>query len=474
MSRILIAGASGFIGQALIKSLASDESLSIVALSRQKSKVGHERLEWKQADLFSLKDITEAMQGCDQAVYLVHSMLPSATLVQGTFYDFDLILADNFARAAKLNSIENIVYLGGLIPQDESHLSWHLKSRKEVEECLKSAAPVVTILRAGMVLGEGGSSFVILRRLVERLPVMICPKWTDNKTQAIDLQDLISVIKKCLSDKKVQGRTWDLGGRNVFTYKEMMKITSEALKKQTVFFNINVFSPTLSWIWVTLISGAPKALVHPLIQSLRHPLEVREECRFPYDELVSTPLRVSIERLVSKEEGDVHAFHKPVVLKAPNHVRSVQRLPLPNDKDAAWVVDEYFKWLPKLFRFIIKTKVETRICTFYFIHPQIKLLLLEKSIERSSSDRQLLYIKGGMLAAKQSRARIEFREVLNRKYIIAAIHDYRPSLPWVIYKYTQAIVHLFVMKSFGKHLKKVMVSPVSSRVLNEVGKGIIG
>ena len=134
MSRILIAGASGFVGQNLLKRLEQDLDLSIVA--------------------------TNAMEGCDQVVYLVHSMLPSASLVQGKFYDLDLILADNFARAAKHHKVRHIVYLGGLLPEDKSNLSWHLRSRFEVEKILQSAAPVVTIIRAGMVLGANGSSFL--------------------------------------------------------------------------------------------------------------------------------------------------------------------------------------------------------------------------------------------------------------------------------------------------------------------------
>lgn len=455
MSRILIAGASGFIGQALLKRLDLDTSLNIVALSRQKINHDHPRLEWRQADLFSLKDISQAMRGCDQVIYLVHSMLPSASLVQGTFYDLDLILADNFARAAKINKVEHIVYLGGLLPLDQSELSWHLKSRLEVEECFQGAAPKVTVLRAGMVLGEGGSSFVMMRRLVERLPIMLCPRWTENLAQTIDLEDLILVLNKCLTDENVKGKTWDVGGREIYNYKDILQLTSSLFKKKTFFISINIFSPTFSRFWVSLVTGAPRALVYPLIQSLSHSMLVREESRFPFPELMSTPLEVSLKRLVSKAEGSVYAFQTPVVLNAPKHVRSVQRLPLPVGRDAEWVAEEYFKWLPRFFSFIVKIKILKKLCNFYFISPKVSLLILEKSIDRSSSDRQLLYIKGGLLAAKQTRARLEFREVLHKKFIIAGIHDFRPALPWLAYKYTQAVVHLIVMKSFAKHLNSV-------------------
>lgn len=453
MSRILIAGASGFIGQSLLKRLELDVNLSIVALSRQKLSVVHERLEWKQADLFSLKDITDVMEGCDQVVYLVHSMLPSASLVQGKFYDLDLILADNFARAAKTHKVQHILYLGGLLPEDRSHLSWHLKSRQEVEKILRDAAPKVTVLRAGMVLGASGSSFVMMKRLVQRLPFMICPNWTKTPAQTIDLLDLTSVLRECLMNPDVQGRTWDVGGREILSYQDLMKLTAKIFKKKVKFININLFTPQISRFWVTLITGAPKALVYPLILSLKHPMLVRPENRFPIESLMNTSVQESIERIVSKEAQPVHAFAANKTTRGPKSARSVQRLPLPEGKDAVWVVEEYFRWLPRFFSFIIKIKIIGDYCHFYFLHPKIVLLILQKSVDRSTPDRQLLYVKGGLLSGEQSRARLEFREVMAKKYIIAGIHDFRPALPWILYRYTQAIVHLLVMKAFGVHLK---------------------
>ncbi|MBC7429607.1 MAG: NAD(P)H-binding protein [Bacteriovorax sp.] len=453
MSRVLIAGASGFIGQNLLERLELDENLSIVALSRQKVSVTHERLEWKQADLFSLKDITAAMEGCDQVIYLVHSMLPSASLVQGKFYDLDLILADNFARAAKIHKVQHILYLGGLLPEDRSHLSWHLKSRQEVEKILKDAAPVVTVLRAGMVLGSSGSSFVMMKRLVQKLPIMVCPSWTDTPAQTIDLHDLTSVLRECLINISVQGKTWDVGGKEILTYRQLMELTAEIFHKHVYFMRINLFSPRISRFWVSLITRAPKALVYPLIESLTHPMLVRPENRFPVESLMNTSIRTSIERIVLIDAQPVHAFRPTVRSGEPKSARSVQRLTLPAGKDATWVAEEYFRWLPMFFSFIIKTKVVGNFCYFYFIHPKIVLLILEKSTERSTPERQLLYVRGGLLSLNEGRARLEFREVMNKKFIMAGIHDFRPALPWRVYKYTQAIVHLIVMKAFGVHLK---------------------
>ena len=119
-----------------------------------------------------------------------------------------------------------------------------------------------------------------------------------------------------------------------------------------------------------------------------------------------------------------------------------------------WVAHEYFLWLPRFFSFLIRIKLEGKCCTFYFLHPKLPLLVLEMAPERSTPDRQLMYIVGGFLAARdQGRARLEFREVLNGRFILSAIHEFRPALPWIIYKWTQAVVHLIVMNAFGRHLR---------------------
>lgn len=458
MSRILVTGATGFVGQELIKRLIADGH-QVVAVSRGPTHHDDRGVEWRQADIFSLKDITLAMEGCDQAVYLVHSMLPSSSLMQGEFYDTDLILADNFARASRKIGLKHVLYLGGLVP-DEKNLSWHLRSRLEVEETLQNSADQVTVLRASIIIGKGGSSFVILRRLVERLPVMLLPQWTNTPTQPIDLRDLIEILSVSLSEAGPRGEVWDVGGPEVVTYRQMMQEVAKDLYKKPAMLNVSAFSLNLSRLWLRLITQAPKSLIYPLVLSLRYPMTVRSERQFPRFDLMKITVTESLKFWLKQDEGKVYAFTKPFTLNAPKHVRSVQHLVLPQGKDAAWVAEEYFKWLPQFFSFFIRIKIQNQTCLFYFLHPKIALLILEKSIERSAPDRQLLYIKGGFLAAReQNRGRLEFREALNGKIVLAAIHDFRPALPWIIYKWTQAVVHLFVMRAFGNHLVSMRRNP---------------
>jgi uncharacterized protein YbjT (DUF2867 family) len=447
MRKILIAGASGFIGRALIDQLLKIDDIHIVALSRKDRDSHHPKITWMKCDLFSLRDISLAMQGCDTGYYLVHSMLPSASLSQGTFYDFDLIMADNFVQAAITNQLKHIVYLGGLIPHTQ-HLSWHLRSRLEVEETFRHSPITTTAFRAGLIIGPGGSSFTILEKLIQRLPVLICPSWTQTISQPIALNDVIDVLVKILNDKDVQGKIYDLAGPEIISYQGLMEKFAHIIKKRRRLITLNIIPLGLSRWWITFITGAPKNLVYPLALSLRHQMLAGAEHAWPYTEDLKTSLNEALKMSLNFSHPKFTG-HSP----AERDVRSIQRLVLPPGKDAAWVALEYFRWLPTFFSTLIKVQLENERCTFYLFQPDLKLLILERSIERSSSDRQLLYIVGGLLAGKQVRGRLEFRVVLDRKYVMAAIHEFRPALPWFIYRWTQAIVHLFVMYSFGEHLK---------------------
>lgn len=454
MRKILIAGASGFIGHALIDYLLQDEENEIVGLSRSLKTSHHPRLTWKKCDLFSLKDISDAMVGCEAAYYLVHSMLPSASLSQGTFYDFDLIMADNFVRAGITHKLQHIIYLGGMIPVGEE-LSWHLKSRLEVEETFRHSPVKTTVLRAGLIIGPHGSSFTILERLIKRLPVMICPAWTKTLSQPIALRDVVKALSRVLVDGKIQGQVYDMGGPEIVTYQDLIQKAGRKIRMKSRLFTLNIIPLSLSRFWVSLVTGVPKKLVYPLVLSLRHQMLAAPEHSWPYPEDISTSLdeALSLSLVDHKKQQSFKGY-----VPGEKDVRSIQRLVLPNGRTASWVALEYFNWLPTFFSTLIKVQLEGERCTFYLFDPKIKLLILQRSLERSTPDRQLLYIIGGLLSAQQERGRLEFREVLDRKYVMAAIHEFRPALPWFVYRWTQAIIHLFVMKAFGEHLKWHVIS----------------
>jgi uncharacterized protein YbjT (DUF2867 family) len=462
--RVVIAGASGFVGRALIPLLAS--RFDVVALSRATTSEAADLrgVRWQRCDLFSLRKTGLALAGADYAVYLVHSMMPSARLTQGSFADIDLVIADNFARAAKQAGIRQIVYLGGLTASDRS-LSLHLQSRLEVERTLASRGVPVTAVRAGLVVGAGGSSFQILTRLVRRLPVMLCPRWTQTLTQPIALADVVEVIAGVVGAPDATNAVLDVGGPDVLTYREMMQRTATLFGKRARTFSVPYFTPGLSRLWVTLVTQTPRALVAPLIQSLRHPMIASRDDSTKRLGRPGLGFEESVRQALADEAASPDVKRETQIatlaserrrLRVARTVRSIQRLTLPPGRDAAWIAQEYTAWLPQhLWPFIQVDVDDSGSCRFRLRPFGLLLLHLHLEREHSASDRQLFRIQGGILVRRRAGVdpgRLEFREVLDRRFVLAAIHDFEPALPWALYSVTQALVHLWVMWSFERHL----------------------
>ncbi len=456
--KIAIAGASGFVGEALIASIASKHEVIALTRSLGSNNSQHYKcVEWRSCDLFSLLQTERALQGADIAIYLVHSMLPTARLMQSTFEDADLLLADNFARAAQKVNLKRIIYLGGLIPEKKK-LSKHLASRLEVETALAGHGTPVTTLRAGMILGPKGSSFEMLYTLVHRLPVMICPKWTRSLTQCIDFRDVIGLIEFCVENPKTTGGQFDIGGPDVQTYQQLMRDMANVMQVKRRFYFVPYFTPGLSRLWVQLITGASKNLVSPLVQSLRHEMVVRNPALLILYGKPLIDLKTSLRDCLKEVKPSLRqaTFNRVSLLSQTNTVRSIQRLPLSAGNDAAGIAKEYFRWLPKfLHPFILVEHSNDFRWIFRFVGMKKALLVLEFSKSRSAPDRQLFYIKSGVLVEKNqpSHSRLEFHQALGGKCMIAAIHDFKPALPWIVYKWTQALIHLWVMKKFKAHLE---------------------
>jgi uncharacterized protein YbjT (DUF2867 family) len=458
--KIAIAGASGFVGQLLIESLKSRHT--VVALGRAATKKNIDEsasVEWRTCDLFSILQTERALEGADVAVYLVHSMLPTARLMQSRFENADLLLADNFARAAKTAGVKRTIYLGGLIPEKRAELSRHLLSRLEVEAALSSQASPLTVLRSGLILGAKGSSFQILYLLVRRLPVMICPKWTKSLTQCIDARDVIDLIVYCIEHPQTTGQVYEIGGPNVLSYQSLMSEVARCLGLKRRFFSIPFFTPGLSRLWVQLITGGSRNLVAPLIESLKHEMIVHDDALLRLYGKPLSDLRVSLRHCLEEIQPLLRkaTAQRKSALSQVNTVRSIQRLPQLEGKNAEWTASEYFRWLPKYFSPIIRVEEKGEGCwVFRITGINRPLLILKFSPERSTPDRQLFYIRGGLLVKKDQPAnsRLEFHDVLKGHFVFAAIHDFVPALPWPLYKWSQALVHLRVMKSFNRHLAR--------------------
>lgn len=446
--KIAVAGATGFVGRWLIEDLKS--SFDIIGLSRSRMVDSDPAIEWRQIDLFSVTSTQEALKDCDYAIYLVHSMQPNARLTQGSFEDNDMIIADNFSMACEKNEIKHIVYLSGIIPSVDK-LSEHLKSRREVEMVLSSRKTPVTTLRAGMVVGPDGSSFRIMEKLLRRLPCLILPDWTNTPSQAVSLEKVISSIRGVVGNSHWFYRTIDLGSGETLSYKEMLKRCSRFLNLKRFFISFPIKSTSFSKLWVSIVSGTSIELTSPLIDSLTYPIipdlnEMKALGTYQHQKF-----EVLLEGAINgKKNKRLKSLKEPMTKE--NNVRSIQRLPELKELTSFVIAKEYMTWLPQFFKFIIRVNVSSEKAKFKFLW--FTLLELSHITERSNDDRDLFFITGGILCKRRDHGWLEFRQVNQKKWTLTAIHEFVPTLPWWIYRFTQAPIHAWVMKKFGQYLKR--------------------
>jgi len=440
-----IAGASGFVGRNLLGSAGPDTRIRAFSRSEREST---DDVEWVVADLFSYQSTLQALEGVDVAVYLVHSMLPSTRLFQGSFQDTDLLLADNFSRACVANGVKRIIYLGGLIP--EGKISAHLESRREVEEVFAASGIPTTVLRAGMVVGEGGSSFEILKNLVLNLPVMILPEWTGSVTQTLYIDDLVRVLNACIETDRFVGRTVDVVNGEEITYAELIRETSRHYDRTTASISVPVNYLGLSKLWVTIFGQSDYNLVSPLVESLR--------CDLPSpgvpEELSGLIRYRSYGRML--EEIPMEKFKREKRRKSPsdNTVRSIQRL-AENPLSEAEIGEEYFNWLPEKLNGVLRAERDGDLVKFFVIGLSVPLLVLQLIRGEHNLARVKFHIVGGLLSRTTDTGWLEFRSVAGGKYVLSSINEFMPSLPWYLYTLTQAPVHAWIMHQFSRHLGSI-------------------
>ncbi len=271
---VLVTGATGYVGGRLVPRLL-DAGYRVRALGRSLGKLrsrpwgSHPRIELAPGDVMDAESLGRAAQGCWAAFYLVHSMNAAAR----DFAAADRQAARNMAQAAAAAGLDRIIYLGGLGGQDDPNLSEHLRSRFEVARILQSGAVPTTFLRAAMILGSGGAAFEILRYLVDRLPVMITPRWVHTPVQPIAIRNVLTYLMGCLDRDDTRGQTFDIGGPEVVTYRQLMDIyAEEAHLPRRLVIPAPVLTPRLSSYWIHLVTPVPASLARPLAEGLANPV----------------------------------------------------------------------------------------------------------------------------------------------------------------------------------------------------------
>jgi uncharacterized protein YbjT (DUF2867 family) len=275
---VLVTGATGYVGGRLVPRLL-EAGYRVRCLARSAPKLAARpwasdpRVEIVEADLGDADATTAALRGCQAAYYLVHSMVATGA----SYADADRRLAETFSAAAARAGVGRIIYLGGLGEQGPG-LSEHLASRREVEAVLAAGPVPVTVLRAAMIIGAGSASFEILRYLVERLPVMITPRWVKTPSQPIAIANVLGYLVACIAVPATTGRTLDIGGPDVVSYLELMRIMAEerGLRRRLV-IPVPVLTPHLSSLWIHLVTPLSHRIARPLAEGLRNPVVCRDD-----------------------------------------------------------------------------------------------------------------------------------------------------------------------------------------------------
>jgi len=264
--KILLTGANGYIGKRLLPVLL-EEGHEVICLVRNKDRFKFDydlnnQLRIIEVDLIN-PAATKLPYKIDIAYYLVHSM-SSAT---GDFTQLENSSAVNFINLIRVTNCKHIIYLSGI--SNDNNLSKHLDSRKNVESVLSNSEIPLTVFRASIIVGSGSASFEIIRDLVEKLPVMVAPKWLNTKCQPIAIRDVIKYLSGIKLKPKSFDRVFDIGGKDVLTFKEMLLLFAEVRGLKRFVFTIPVLTPKLSSYWLYFVTAISFKLASSLVDSMK-------------------------------------------------------------------------------------------------------------------------------------------------------------------------------------------------------------
>jgi uncharacterized protein YbjT (DUF2867 family) len=275
---ILVAGATGYVGGRLVPELLRC-GYSVRCIVREPRKLSgclwrnDHRIEIVQGDLSDPAQLAKQLEGCSTAFYLIHSLVSAGP----AFVEKDLQLARSFAEVGARAGLDRIIYLGGLGELGEG-LSDYQASRRKIEQVLASTGVPVTTLRAALIIGAGSASFEILRSLVECLPLMITPRWVQTDCQPIAIDDVLYWLIECLRVPKTIGRSLEIGGPDIVTYRELMQITAEELGlPRRLIVGVPVLTPRLSSAWISLFTPVSYRIARPLADGLRNRVVVTKD-----------------------------------------------------------------------------------------------------------------------------------------------------------------------------------------------------
>jgi len=291
---VLVTGATGFVGARLVPALI-DAGHAVTVLVRSASRyAGPSTVDVVEGDLLDPPASYERAFDVDAAYYLVHSMAGG-----GDFAERDRRAARHFVAGAESGGVDRVFYLSGL-GEDLDRLSPHLRSRREIESVLAEGTFALTTLRAAIIVGGESASFGLIRQLAGRLPVMVTPQWVETRCQPIAIDDVIAYLVGVLDAPETAGRTFEIGGPEVLTYREMLRRTGRRMGREPLIVPVPVLSPRLSAYWIDLVTDVPRDVAHELVEGLRNPVVVTEDAIRGLVSVDLTPFDEAVERALAE------------------------------------------------------------------------------------------------------------------------------------------------------------------------------
>jgi uncharacterized protein YbjT (DUF2867 family) len=298
--KILLTGVTGYIGKRLLPLLVQDGH-QVICLVRDKKRFNYSEQDHPgvviiEADFLDKITLESIPKDIDAAFYLIHSMSASTD----DFEKLEETTALNFREALSQTLVKQVIYLSGIV--NEEKLSRHLSSRKNVENILADGDYHLTTLRAGIIVGSGSASFEIIRDLVEKLPIMIAPKWLNTRSQPISIRNVIQYLQGVLLNEKTFGRSFDIGGPDILTYKEMLLQFAEVRKLKRTIITVPVMTPKLSSYWLYFVTSTTYKLAVNLVNSMKVEVVCKDHDILDIIKIDLIPFKQAVESAFNKIE----------------------------------------------------------------------------------------------------------------------------------------------------------------------------
>lgn len=320
---ILLTGSTGYIGKRLLTVLLNQgHEVTCVVRNAERLKTPHGfegKMHCLVYDFSNKTPLPKLNYNIDAAYYLIHSL----SITTAGYKTNEHTTAENFVRLAEQVNCQQVIYLGGIA--NEKKLSEHLASRQEVEKILKAGNYNTTILRAAIIVGSGSSSFEIIRDLVEKLPIMITPKWVNTKCQPIAINNVIEYLTGVLNKKETFNNTYDIGGPEIFTYKQMMLNFANARGLKRYIYTIPIMTPRLSSYWLYFITSTNYTLAVNLVDSMKIEVICSNNNLQKLLQIKLIPYKEAIQRAFDKIEQNMVISSWKDALSSSNHIQNLNK-----------------------------------------------------------------------------------------------------------------------------------------------------